>query len=243
MFIRSTLLAPYRDLLHGFTDRSHGNIAFHVGDAQKNVHANQSRLAEAFGYERQRLVHMKQLHSDRIVTVGEQEGYASPPECDAVITDESERPLMVMVADCTPILLYDPLQKVVAAVHAGRTGALSNISGKTVERMRETFGCRGEDLLAVLGPSIAACCYEVGETIAEEAAGGGHAHAVKERGGRYFLDINAIIRRQFLEAGIASEHIETMPHCTACENGRFFSYRADRQATGRFAGVIMLKAD
>ena len=241
MFIRSQLLAPHRDLLHGFTDRSHGNVAFHVGDAVKHVHANQSRLAEAFGYERQRLVHMTQIHSDRVVAVGAREGYDSPPECDAIITAEREKPLMVMVADCTPILMYDPKRKVVAAVHAGRAGALSDIAGKTVRQMRDLYGSSAEDLLAVLGPSIAVCCYEVGETIAEEAAEKGYAYALKERGGRYFLDINAIIRRQLQAEGLVNEHIETTPHCTACENRRFFSYRADRQSTGRFAGVIMLK--
>lgn len=241
MFLRSKLLAPYPELFHAFTDRSHGNIAFHVGDSAKNVHVNQRRLAEHAGYDRQKLVHMRQYHSDTVVTVGEGHNYNNPPECDALITDRQGIPLMVMVADCTPLLLFDPERRAIASVHAGRAGAFSDIAGQTVVRMQRDFGSRPEHLLAVLGPSIAACCYEVGGNIAKEAMELGYGFAVKERGGRHYLDINAILRTQLRASGITPERIETMPHCTACGNWRFFSYRADRQTTGRFAGIMMLK--
>jgi copper oxidase (laccase) domain-containing protein len=103
------------------------------------------------------------------------------------------------------------------------------------------FGSDPADILAVLGPSIRMCCYEVGETIDAEARERGFAEAMHVRDGRHYLDVQGIVETQLREAGIIPEHLEAMAHCTACENDRFYSYRADAQPTGRFAGVVMLK--
>ena len=106
--------------------------------------------------------------------------------------------------------------------------------------MERDFGSDPAQILAVLGPSIRSCCYEVGEAICNEAMERGFAYATQRRGGRCYLDVNAILRRQLKASGVKEERIELLPHCTCCEKERFFSYRAERQ-TGRFAGIIMLK--
>ena len=240
MLLTGRLLEGVPGLLHGFTDRSDGNIAFHVGEAYEAVDLRQQRLAERVGYRLEALTHMRQVHGDRILSPGTAEGYTAPLECDALVTDRPGRPLMVMVADCTPLLLCDPRRRVIAAVHAGRAGALADIAGKTVRKMADDFGSAPGEILALLGPSIGPCCYEVGESIGAEAAALGYAEAVVETGNRICLDVNAIIIRQLKEAGLADTHIETSGRCTSCESERFFSYRADRRQTGRFAGVIML---
>jgi YfiH family protein len=241
MLLAAPLLSREPGLLHGFTERCHGNIAFHVGDDPERVRARQQKLADALGYPLEALVPMKQVHGDRIVVPDAAIGYANPPECDALITDEPRHPLMVMVADCTPVLLYDPGRKVIAAVHAGRAGAFKNIVGKCIARMAREFGSDPAEIRAVLGPSIRSCCYEIGNAICEEASELGFADATQRRDGRCCLDVNAILKRELKESGVGEEHIEILPHCTACEKARFFSYRADRQQTGRFAGIIMLK--
>jgi len=238
--VRSRLLDAHPEILYRFSGREAGNLAFHVGDDAQAVHERQNRLAAASGYALGALVHMRQIHSDRIVTVGRGCDYDHPPECDALVTDRPGVALMVMVADCTPLLLFDPQSRTVAAVHAGRAGALSNIAGQCVERMCREFGASAETMIAVLGPSIRVCCYEVGEEIAEEAREGGYADAVETREGKRYLNINALITRQLVEGGVDAARIEALPHCTACETQRFFSYRAEGK-TGRFAGVIMLR--
>ncbi len=240
--LTSPLLTPYAALLfHGFTERKEGNLAFHVGDDPDAVHARQEALAKNSGYPLELLVPMRQIHSDIVCVADDGMRYDAPPECDALVTNLPERPLMVMVADCTPLFLFDPERRVIAAVHAGRAGAFANIVGNTLTRMGSEYGSDPADILAVLGPSIGPCCYEVGETIGAQAREKGFGYAMELREGRHCLNVNAIVLRQLEAAGIAMEHIEMNGRCTACEKERFFSYRAEGNGSGRFAGVIMLK--
>lgn len=249
--ITSPLLSPYRQIIHTFTTRHGGvskppfdtnNLAFHVGDDASDVLNNQHLLARKLGYDLDRLVHMRQIHSDRIVIVDPSaDNFEHPPECDALITDKPGVPLMVMTADCTPVLLFDHVRNVIAVVHAGRAGALKGIVPKTVKKMQQVFHCRPEDVLAVLGPSIHSCCYEVGETIAKEVDDAGFGYAVVEREDRFYLEVNAIIKRQLEKIGIREDNLDDLDICNACEHEAFFSYRADRQKTGRIAAVIMLR--
>ncbi len=249
--IRSPLLSRFPEIRHAFTGRGGGtsrppydtlNLAFHVGDDPAAVEQNHDRLAEALGYDRSRLVHMRQIHSGIVTLCDAASGFDRPPECDAIMTDIPGQALMVMTADCTPVLFYDPVRRAVAAVHAGRAGAFKNIVGAAVGAMSATFGSRPETIVAALGPSIRSCCYEVGKAVAEEAGQKGFAFALSSRNGKIFLDVNAVLLRQLETAGIAPENTDLLPHCTACERDRFFSYRADGGVTGRQAGVIVLPA-
>ena len=247
------LLSTYSCVKHAFTTRLDGiskapfesnNLAFHVGDARNDVITNQQKLADRLGYDLDRLVHMRQIHSDIIITIDPTlHNFDNPPECDALITNIPGIPLMVMTADCTPVLIFDPIQKVIAAAHAGRAGALKGIITKTIQKMGTAFGSRIDDILVVLGPSIGNCCYEVGEEIAEEVADLGYGFAIQNRKGHHFLDVNAILHHQLQQLGVNEEHIEDENICNACHNDTYFSYRADRQVTGRFSGIIMLYKD
>ncbi len=247
--IRSSLL-DLPGLVHAFTDRTGGigtppydtcNLALHVGDDPAVVLENHRRLAKRLGYDPALAVHMRQIHSDRIVRCDARMDFHTRPECDALITDLPGRPLIVMAADCTPVLLYDPRRRAAAAVHAGRAGAFSNIVGKTVQAMQRAFGSDPADLLAALGPAIKACCYAVGNTQADEARTLGYGFALHRLGEQAFLDIEAILRFQLRRAGVRAERTDVLPHCTACEHDRFFSYRAEGGTTGRQAGIIMLR--
>jgi len=249
--ITSSLLSPYRQVVHTFTTRHGGvskppfdtnNLAFHVGDDAEEVIKNHRLLAQKLGYDLRRLVHMRQIHSDKIVIVDPaKENFENPPECDALITDRPGIPLMVMTADCTPVMLFDPVQNVIAVVHAGRAGAIKGIVPKAIAQMQHSFASRRKDILVVLGPSIHSCCYEVGEEVAKEVTDAGFGYAVVKREDRFYLEINAIIKRQLEETGITKEQTEDLEICNACEHKEFFSYRADRQKTGRIAGVLMLR--
>lgn len=217
------------------------NLAFHVGDDSLHVIENHDRLANALGYDRHRLVHMRQIHSDIILTVDENYTFDTPPECDALITTKSNLPLMIMSADCTPILLHDPINHVIGVVHAGRAGALNRILPKTIETMHRMFGSEPSNVLIAMGPSIHGCCYEINASIAQEVIAQGYPQALSQDDEKVFLDVNTILKRQLEELSIPGEHIEVLEECTSCHKERYFSYRADRQKTGRIAGVIMLR--
>ena len=249
--LSSRLLNSYKQITHTFTTRHNGvstmpfntnNLAFHVGDNVTDVIKNHQQLAYDLDYDHTKLIHMQQIHSDTIIIVDpDVHNFENPPECDALITDKPDIPLMVMTADCTPVLFFDSVNKVIAIAHAGRAGAVKGIVPKTIEKMCHEFGSKIEDITVVLGPSIHGCCYEVGEKIAKEVIDDGYDFAVIVKEGHYYLEVNAIIHRQLQESRIRKEKIEDLNICNACENQDFFSYRADKQKTGRIAGVIMLK--
>lgn len=244
------LLSQYSGIVACFTTRHGGiskhpydsaNLAFHVGDDASDVLSNHRLLAMALGYEYSRLVHMRQIHSDRIVIVNGLQDFNSPPECDALITDRPGVPIMVMSADCTPILLYDPDTRAIGAVHAGRAGALQEILPKTIETMVKTYGTKPENLRITLGPSIGGCCYEINPSIAATVEERSYANALRSENDKIFLDVNTILLTQLERMDIKDGHVEVLQNCTACESDEYFSYRADQQRTGRIAGVIMLR--
>jgi YfiH family protein len=182
-------------------------------------------------------------------------------EGDIVITGERKVAIAVQAADCVPLLFADPTKKVVAAAHAGWRGMAAGVPRVTVEAMSNTFGCRPADLIVAAGPSIGACCYEVGPDVRQAfiAAGWheadvdawlyrGPAPAVENpsmplpalRADGWFFDGWACIARQLEEAGIAVDRRHLARVCTASHAGVLPSYRRDGRGAGRIAGVICL---
>lgn len=248
--LSSNLLSPYLHISAQFTTRHGGvsyspystlNLAFHVGDNPENILKNHRILADTMGYDPQKLIHMRQIHSNSIIVVNSFMNFDTPPQCDALITNCIDVPLMVMSADCTPILLYDPINHAIGAVHAGRAGALNRILPMTLEAMEKNYATALSDIRIVFGPSIQGCCYEINENIAHEVREKGYAEALIRTKENISLDVNTILHLQLKALGIVSEQIETINQCTSCNCHDFFSYRADAQHTGRMAGVILLR--
>lgn len=233
-------LSDFNEILFFISSKQNGgNLAFHVDDDPVIVDKNHQELSNKLGYDHNTLVHMKQIHSDIVKCVDSSDCYQTPPTCDALMTNKSQIPLMVMVADCSPLFFYDPICKAIAVVHAGRAGAFSNIVSKTVLGMKNEFSSKCEDIIVYIGPAIGVCCYEVGEEIYETYKESfGYAFTCKD--GRWFLDVNSIIVKQLQEAGIKDENIENPKTCTSCTTQNYFSYRAEGK-TGRFAGILMFK--
>ena len=125
-----------------------------------------------------------------------------PPECDALITNRPNTPLMVMSADCTPILIYDENHGAIGAVHAGRAGALNEILPKTLHAMSKEYGTTADDIIVLLGPSIHGCCYEINEEIATEAVTKGYVDAISRKERKVFLDVNTILLMQLHNLGV-----------------------------------------
>jgi len=246
----SKLLNQFQNLTHTFTSRNGGNsskpfgslnLAFHVSDNISHVNKNHELLSKELGYDKSSLVHMKQIHSDKVHVITSDDNFENPPTCDALITDKKNTPLMVMVADCSPILFYDDVQKVIAVAHAGRQGAFKNIVKNVVESFKNNYNSKTENLHVSIGASIGVCCYEVGDEINTEANELGLEYAMEQKNQSYYLNVSKILKEQLLTCGVKKENIEISDECTCCKNDKYFSYRAEG-TTGRFAGVIMLKS-
>ena len=212
------------------------NLGFHVGDDEKNVKQNHEMIRSAFRSSSQ-LFYMDQVHSNMVCKLGK---IKEIPSCDALLTDEKDKILMVMVADCVPLLFYDTKHHAIAAIHAGRAGAFENIVLQTFQTMQKSYGTSANELVVSIGPHIGSCCYEVGREIFLAAEELNIQSFIEIRHEKYFLDLLGIIKNQLHNIGVKDFNMEEEVTCTACDTENFFSYRKEGK-TGRFCGVIMLK--
>lgn len=213
------------------------NVSYDTDDRPERVSKNMQIIKNAIGAKD--LVFMNQVHGKEILVLRQQDfnGLKDPINVDAMITDIPQLALMVKLADCQGVLLYDPGKSVVANVHCGWRGNVINILRSVVERMRSDFGCLAADLAAAIGPSLGPCCSEFVDY--EEIFPEAFRHfMIREP----YFDLWEISRYQLLEAGLKNEHIEVAGICTRCKRETFYSYRGEGE-TGRFGTVIMLKGD
>lgn len=246
---QSPILNNFSNLTHAFTTKDGGvsklpydslNLAYHVEDNSLDVDANHERLASRLNYDKRTLVHMKQIHSDIVHIVDNNDNFDNSPTCDALITNKKNIPLMVMVADCSQILFYDSKKEVIAVAHAGRQGAFKNIIQNVINTFTNNYGSHTKNIFVTIGANIGSCCYEVGDEIYEEAKKLNLDYAIEKRENSFYLDVNKILITQLLASGVKEENIETLNECTCCNSEKYFSYRAEK-ITGRFAGVLMMK--
>ncbi|MEX5719921.1 peptidoglycan editing factor PgeF [Geodermatophilus maliterrae] len=210
------------------------DLGDHVGDDPADVAANRARLARELGVAGDRLVWMEQVHGTGVTVVdGPVEGPL--PATDAVVTRTPGLVLCVLVADCVPVLLADPVAGVVAAVHAGREGVRQGVVAATLAAMAR-LGSRPADTTALLGPAVCGACYEVPRAMQAEVARVAPAAAVRTRAGTPGLDLRAGLAELMTRAGLAQ--VVHDPRCTV-EDRRLFSHRRDG-VTGRQAGVTWL---
>ncbi|TKJ28136.1 peptidoglycan editing factor PgeF [Blastococcus sp. CCUG 61487] len=210
------------------------NLGDHVGDDPAAVAANRARVAGELGVGEERLVWMDQVHGRGVAVVdGPQDGPL--PQTDAVVTATPGLVLGVLVADCVPVLLADPVAGVVAAVHAGRKGVQGGVLPATLSAMA-SLGARARHVTALLGPAICGACYEVPAEMQAEVAAVSPATAVRTRRGTAGLDLRAGLAETLARAGVPE--VVHDPRCTA-EDPTLFSYRRDG-VTGRQAGLVWL---
>ena len=208
------------------------NLGDHVGDDPAAVAANRKRLAEGIGLDPSRLVWMEQVHGRTVTTVsGPQEG---PVEAtDALVTSEPNLALVVLTADCVPLLLGDPTTGVIAAVHAGRVGARVGVVPAAVKAMGE-LGAKPENIEVLLGPAVCGKCYEVPAAMMADVDKHLPGSASKSRAAKPALDLRAGLWNQLEGLGIGKLGVD--PRCTF-EERTLFSHRRE-PGTGRLGGVI-----
>ena len=239
---------------HCFTTRFGGvsegylsslNLGIHRGDKPENVRKNYEILGEALGFEVDNLVFTRQTHTNIVRVVdssnaGEGLDREVEPECDALVTNTPGLVLAAFTADCTPILLHDPVTGAVGAVHAGWRGTVGDIAGNAVRAMAEHFGAEPENIRAAIGPNIGVCCFETHADVpdAVRAVLGVEAEAfIFPAGEKFRVDLKGVNAALLRRAGV--RHIEISDACTACEPQRFWSHRRVGNDRGSLAAIIV----
>jgi YfiH family protein len=251
IFLYHQQLSAYKWLRHGFSLRKNqdgAEMSYSLNGFQprETILDNRQHLVRSVSGRELPLAILRQVHSDRVIRAS-RSLVADPPQGDGWVTGEPDLLLAIQTADCLPVLLVDPEQRVVAAVHAGWRGIVQRIAAKAVRRMQTDFGSHPGNCLAVVGPAIRRCCYEVGNEVVEAFT------KEFERSGSFFsatpdtkatrsnsqcVDLAEACRSQLLDAGMVAEKIFTDGPCTGCEKDRFFSHRADAGKAGRMMAVI-----
>ena len=246
---------------HGFSTRLGGvsegclssmNLSFTRGDDPEKVRENFRRMGMAIGFETKDLVLSDQTHTTNVRLVTEADrgkGFDRErdyTDVDGLITDTPGLMLVTIYADCVPLYFVDPVHKAVGLSHSGWKGTVHRIGKVTLERMKEAFGTRPEDVQAAIGPSICQDCYEVSEDVAQafmdEFADQLDDRLVYRKGnGKYQLNLWNANERILLEAGIRPEHLSITNICTCCNHELLFSHRASHGQRGNMAAFLGLK--
>lgn len=241
---------------HCFTTRFGGvsqgylaamNIGTHRGDTRENVLENYRILGDAVGFSPENLVLTHQTHTDIVRQVGEKErgaGLFAPEltDCDALITDTPGLGLVVFSADCTPVLLFDPVTGAVGAAHAGWRGTAAGIAAKTVEAMTRAFGSKPGDIRAAIGPNIGPCCFETDADVPEamvSALGREAESAIRQAGQKYYVNLKELNALWLARAGVTS--VDISPECTACQPEKYWSHRRVGGHRGSQGAIIQCR--
>ncbi len=253
------IFEPFHEVKHFVAGKNGGfstgdfkglNLGFGTDDKPENVLKNRQALSESLGIPLDWFVFPQQTHSANVAIVDNSnlgQGVFNRDNAirntDALITNLKNIFIVIQVADCVPILLFDKENRVIAAIHAGWKGTLQEIVKITIAKMKETFGSKPQDIIAAIGPSIGSCCYEVGGEVREQfiAKSDQYKKCFSERNGKLYFDLWKANHLQLTNIGIEPQNIEIAEICTYCNHDEFYSSRFGKGITGRFAAGIMLQ--
>lgn len=185
----------------------------------------------------------KQIHSN-IVNKVDKDNIGQIIDGDAIITNEKNVPLLILTADCVPVVLVDKVNKAVGLVHAGWRGTYGKICSETLQSMKENYNTNTEDVVAIIGPSIGKCCYEVSYDLVEKFSAllpNADEKIYEIRDEKYYLDLWEINTQILKEFGVLKSNIINMNICTSCNCNRFFSYRKHDKTPKRIGTFIEIK--
>lgn len=228
-----------------FTEQSeHGKVLQSQLLLQQSDIEHYSSLKESLNPE-QGVWMPKQIHSDKVVRYEDHLSEdADIPEADAVICQTPGQWIGVRTADCVPVLLYDPEQRVIAAVHAGWRGTVQHIVQKTHQRLISDYGSDPSDIYAMVGPSISPESFEVGPEVADAFRLAGRSDCILEGKGspwiKPHIDLWQSNVMDLLESGIELDHIDCTPLCTLQNSDILYSARKEGISTGRIVSAIRL---
>ena len=234
--LKSSILSG---LTHFFTTRE-SVIKTKEPEFENIVEENKKDICKYLQIEEENFIHPSQTHTSNVDVA--KVGVSVYPDTDGLILTNKVQAVFLNFADCTPVIIYDPLNKIAAVSHAGWRGTAAKIAYKTVQKMSEEFGSAPVNLKAAIGPAISFCCYNVGEDVYRQlmVSVRNFKNLSEIREGSIFVDLKGINKRQLIEAGLKDENIDVCPFCTVCNNELFFSYRRENGTTNRHSAVVKL---
>lgn len=245
LWISPTIFQPFQNLCAVQSTRNGGhsappyhslNLGRYTKDDLGFIQKNQLLFFSKLGYLPEAVADTHQVHGNEILLVekaGHYSGY------DALITNKKDLLLSISVADCTPILIYDPKKEVIAAIHAGWKGTMGAIAEKTLTKMSQHFGSEPKDCFAYIGTCIDECSFEVDADVANFFKE--DYKRWDEARGKFFIHLKKANKDQLCSTGIPPTQVEISPFDTVRDNDYFFSYRKEKGKTGRMLAAIGMK--
>ncbi len=228
------------------------NFTFTRGDNPDHVLENYRRMGKALEVDVERMVLSYQTHTTNVRLVTEEDAgkgivkERDYKDVDGLITNVPGITLVTFYADCVPLYFLDPVHLAVGLSHSGWRGTVRQMGKITLDKMREAFGTRAEDVLACIGPSICRECYEVGSEVALEFMEGydriNWNSILTEKGnGKYLLDLWRANEIVLLDAGVRQENIQVTDICTHCNSDYLFSHRRTGNERGNLAAFLGIR--
>ena len=240
---------------HGFSTRLGGvseggyssmNLSLSRGDSPEAVEENTKRIARAIGVEKEKMVYTQQTHTTNVAVVSKKDAGSTLKETDGLVTNSPGICLVTFYADCVPLYFVDPVKRAIGLSHSGWRGTVGKMAAATVEKMKECFGTRPEDIIAAVGPSICQDCYEVSEDVTSRFKEAFREEDwkdlfYKKENGKFQLDLWKANEINLREAGVLPEHIAVTNVCTCCNPKILFSHRVQGWNRGNLCAFLALK--
>ena len=247
-YIQFRKLLEYPEITHCYTLRSNDIISFEPSykDNEKLISSYQN-IGKALNINPNRILKPHQTHTDRVESV---RNMCKFDDVDGILTNKKELALLTTSADCTSLLFYDPIKKVIGSVHSGWKGTLKKIAKNTVLKMVKEYDTNPQDVICAIGPTIRKCCFEVEDDVEilfknkyfylnlDDIIKKGDIISGKQK---YYIDTVFINKQLLIEAGLRKENILDCGICNKCNSNDFHSYRADKDKSGRNGAIIMIK--
>lgn len=251
------LLEKTEFVTHGFTTRMGGvsegycstmNISTTRGDDPKAIEENQRRLARALGVRVEDFTYTHQTHTTNVAVVREEDRGKRFMETDGMVTDVPGICLVTFYADCVPLYFVDPVHRAIGLSHSGWRGTVKRMGQVTLERMKEAYGTKPEDVFAAIGPSICQDCYEVSGDVIEEFRES-FSESVwsqlfyEKENGKYQLNLWRANQIVLTEAGVEAQNIAVTNLCTHCNPEILFSHRSTGVKRGNLSALLAIKRE
>ena len=251
-YLQYSRLLAYPELICCYSLRSQGFSIAGKNEQQRKIQKESFfKLAEEFDFPYDHIIMPFQNHTNQVLCLSSiEEAKAKQNEpIDGYITDQKGIGLALSFADCTALLFYDPVRKVIGNIHSGWRGTLQKIAQVAVRKMVENYQCNPKDIICCIGPCIRACHFEVGEEVkqafeqayAEFSELSDWIDEVPEKEGKYTIDTTKMNQALLEQEGLKKENIIDSNLCTLCHHDQFHSYRADGKESGRNLAFMALR--
>lgn len=250
-YIQFKRLLEYKNLKHCFTLKPlnlGSNSEYKIN--KDRIYSEFKILGDEFGFDTKNICRPKQTHTDRVEKIeeGDEGIYLSKfDNVDGFVTNKKEKVLMVAFADCTPLIFYDPVNKVIANTHSGWKGTLQTIGLKTVEKMISEYHSKPENIICCMGPHIRQCHFEVEQDVKDlfynrfkNLEKIDEIIEYNEENNRYYIDTAEINKQCLLNIGLKKENIIDSNICTVCNSDICHSFRVEKDLSGRSVTIIEL---